>query len=143
MSARTGRGHAFDDPHHRGHSQMCVSIGGGPGHDHCVCWCHGTDEALQRRLDEWNRVDGYPPATDWRTRCNDAYWLGWRDSQLAMQRSAAAAVPSTADPEPEHRHKWVPPAQRGDHDYGLGPSGWFCSNCGAVPSTADGEGEGQ
>lgn len=46
---------------------------------------------IQERIDEWNRTGGYPPATDWPTRVNDAYHLGWRDSQLAMRRSAEGA----------------------------------------------------
>ena len=75
----------------RTHSPQCLAIGGGPGHDACVCFCHGTDGTIGARLDEQNRADSYPPATDWPTRVNDAYWLGWRDSQIAMQASALAA----------------------------------------------------
>jgi hypothetical protein len=26
------------------HSVQCYAIGGGPGHDHCRCYCHGTAE---------------------------------------------------------------------------------------------------
>ena len=28
------------------HSEQCNSIGNGPGHDQCVCWCHRTLEVL-------------------------------------------------------------------------------------------------
>jgi len=26
-----------------GHSEQCQRIGGGPGHDQCICWCHGYE----------------------------------------------------------------------------------------------------
>ncbi len=44
---------------HRGtHSEHCLGIGGGPGHDKCVCFCHhNRPEDVQRSqvLAAWNR----------------------------------------------------------------------------------------